>query len=124
MAKSIIDKCNAIAQQLGVKQRQTYTRVSKQLVRDTFNPKHPKRGAVKAKKAGRKLKTIAGRLIRELERELQADQLAQQQERIDLLKQIIRQKRGDKNKIYRIHKPFTSCIAKGKAHKQYGLEIN
>lgn len=118
LAKSIIDKCNAIAQQLGLKQRQTYTRVSKQLVRDTFNPKHPKR-AVKAKKAGRKLKTIAGRLIRELERELNANQLAQHQELIDLFKQIIRQKRGDKNKIYSIHKPFTSCIAKGKAHKQY-----
>jgi IS5 family transposase len=58
---------NAIAQQLGLKQRPTYTRVSKQLVRDTFNPKYPKR-TVKAKKAGRKLKTIAGRLIRELER--------------------------------------------------------
>ena len=118
LAKSIIDKCNSIAQQQGLKQRQTYTRVSKQLVRDTFNPKHPKR-AVKAKKAERKLKTIAGRLIRELKRELNANQLAQHQELLDLFKQIIGQKRGDKNKIYSIHKPFTSCIAKGKAHKQY-----
>ena len=118
LAKSIIDKCNVIAQQLGIKQRQTYTRVSKQLVRETFNPKHPKRAA-KAKRAGRKIKTIAGRLIRELERELSADQLTQQQELLNLFKQIISQKRGDKNKIYSIHKPFTSCIAKGKAHKQY-----
>ena len=28
-------------------------------------------------------------------------------------------KRTDKDKIYSLHKPFTACIAKGKAHKQY-----
>ena len=32
---------------------------------------------------------------------------------------MLAQKRSDKNKIYSLHKPFTSCIAKGKAHKQY-----
>ena len=32
---------------------------------------------------------------------------------------VLAQKRTDKNKIYSLHKPFTSCIAKGKAHKQY-----
>lgn len=118
LAKRIIDKCNDLAKQTGVNQRQSYTRVSQQLVRNTFNPKHPKR-AVKARKAGKKLKTIAGRLIRELERELTLNQLAQHQKELDFYRQIINQKRTDKNKIYSIHKPFTSCIAKGKAHKQY-----
>ena len=32
---------------------------------------------------------------------------------------VLNQKRTDKDKIYSIHKPFTACIAKGKAHKQY-----
>lgn len=118
LAKRVIDKCNDLARQTGVNQRQSYTRVSKQLVRDTFNPKHPKR-AVKAKRAGKKLTTIAGRLIRELERELTLIQLEQHQQELDFYRQIINQKRTDKNKIYSIHKPFTSCIAKGKAHKQY-----
>ncbi len=118
LAKRVIDKCNDLAKQTGINQRQSYTRVSKQLVRNTFNPKHPKR-AVKAKKAGKKLKTIAGRLIRELERELTPDQLAQHQKELDFYRQIINQQRTDKNKIYSVHKPFTSCIAKGKAHKQY-----
>lgn len=118
LAKRVIDKCNGLAQHTGVDQRQTYTRVSKQLVRDTFNPKHPKR-AMKARKASKKLKTIAGRLIRELERELNPEQLELHQQELDFYKQIINQKRTDKNKIYSIHKPFTSCIAKGKAHKQY-----
>lgn len=118
LAKRVIDKCNALAQRTGLDQRQSYTRVSKQLVRDTFNSKHPKR-AVKARKASKKLKTIAGRLIRELERELTPEQLIQHQEALDFYKQILNQKRTDKNKIYSINKPFTSCIAKGKAHKQY-----
>lgn len=118
LAKRIIDKCNQLADCTGVNQRQSYTRVSKQLVRDTFNPKHPKR-VVKARKAGKKLKTIAGRLIRELERELPPQQLILHQDTLNFYKQIINQKRTDKNKVYSIHKPFTSCIAKGKAHKQY-----
>lgn len=118
LAKKVIDKCNAVAKQAGIEQRQSYTRVSKQLVRDTFNSKHPKR-AKKARKAGKKLKIIAGRLIRELERELNPDQLALHQSSLNLYKQIIQQKLRDKNKIYSIHKPFTCCIAKGKAHKQY-----
>jgi len=118
LAKRVIDKCNTLAKQTGVAQRQSYTRVSKQLVRDTFNGKHPKR-AKKARKAGKKLRTIAGRLIRELERGLSLKSLALNQESLNLYKQIIQQRRTDKNKIYSIHKPFTSCIAKGKAHKQY-----
>lgn len=74
LAKRIIDKCNQLAEQTGVNQRQSYARVSKQLLRDTFNSKHPKR-LVKARKAVKKLKTIAGRLIRELHRELSLEHL-------------------------------------------------
>lgn len=70
-------------------------------------------------KADRKLKTIAGRLLRELYRELPKDKLTNYEEELTLYHQILAQKRGDKNKIYSIHKPFTACIAKGKAHKQY-----
>ena len=118
LAKKIIDRCNEIAKQENVDQRQSYVRKSKELLRDTYNPTHPKRRK-KAKKADRKLKTIAGRLIRELERNLNSDRLAVYQSELDLFKQILAQKRSDKNKIYSLHKPFTSCIAKGKAHKPY-----
>ena len=118
LAKKIIDKCNAIAEKQNTEQRQTYVRTSKQLLRDTYNPKHPKR-AKKAKKAVQKLKTISGRLIRELERELPQRVLLYYQDELDFYKRVLAQKTMDKNKIYSLHKPFTSCIAKGKAHKQY-----
>jgi len=118
LAKKVIDHCNKIAVKNDIKQRQTYSRVSKQLLRDTYNPKHPKR-AKKAKQASRKLNTYAGRLIRELERELTEDQLAIHKGKLDLYTRVINQKKTDKNKVYSLHKPFTACIAKGKAHKQY-----
>jgi len=58
-------------------------------------------------------------LIRELERNFNEQQRAFYQPTMDLYTKVVNQKRGDKNKIYSIHKPFTQCIAKGKAHKQY-----
>src|SRR5690606_38105023 len=36
-----------------------------------------------------------------------------------LYTKVVTQKRNDADKIYSIHKPFTRCIAKGKAHSQY-----
>lgn len=118
LAKKVIDKCNQIAEKEGVRQRQSYRRTTKQLVRDTYNGKHPKR-AKKARKAQKKLRTIAGRLIRELERKLSAEKRAAYREDLAFYKKVLAQKRGDKNKIYSLHKRHTACIAKGKAGKPY-----
>lgn len=118
LAKKIIDKCNAIAQREHLNQRQTYTRTSKQLLRETHNPTHPKRYR-KAKRSVKKLRTIAGRLVRELERTLPKDAINTYQAELNLYAAVLAQKRTDKNKIYSLHKPFAACIAKGKAHKHY-----
>ena len=118
LAKKIIDKLNKIAQKENVNQRQTYKRVSKQLLRDTHNASYPKR-AKKAKKAAKKLNTIAGRLLRELDRKLDKKHFEKYAQEFEKYFKILNQKRKDKNKIYSIHKPFTACIAKGKAHRQY-----
>lgn len=88
------------------------------MVRETHNRTHPKRRK-KAKKADAKLKMIAGRLLRELERNLPEKKLAQHQEKLALYWTVLNQKRTAKDKIYSLHKPFTACIAKGKAHKKY-----
>ena len=77
LAKKVIDHCNAIAKAEDVVQRQSYVRVSKQLVRDPYHAWHPKRRkkAAKSVKSVKKLETIAGRLLRELERKLPQDKL-------------------------------------------------
>lgn len=118
LCKKVIDYCNKIAEKEGIKQRQSYTRISKQLVRNTYNGKHPKR-AKTARKSQKSLKTIASRLIRELERSFTTEQQEFYRERLLRYTKVVTQKRDDTDKIYSIHKPFTRCIAKGKAHKQY-----
>lgn len=118
LCKKVIDYCNKIAENVGIKQRQRYTKVSKQLVRNTYNGKHPKRAKL-ARKSQRQLKTIAMRLIRELERNFTAEQQEFYRESMELYTKAVTQKRNDTDKVYSLHKPFTRCIAKGKAHKQY-----
>lgn len=114
----IIGKCNAIAKEQGVKQRQTYTETSKALMRETHNAKHPRRRKTAAK-ATRKLGTIAGRLVRELERGLSDRMTDELREVLDLLNRALLRDRNQKDKVYSLYKPHTACIAKGKAHQMY-----
>ena len=114
----VIQQVNKIAKQEKLSQRQTYTRTIKKLLIKQRFAHHPKRKK-EARAALRKLRTIAGRLVRELERNL--NQILQEQYAQELinLKKVVTQKRLDKNKIYSLHEPETACIAKGKAHKKF-----
>ncbi len=49
----------------------------------------------------------------ELERGL-SEALGTQREDLEMFKKVLNQQRGDKNKIYSLHKSYTACIAKGK----------
>lgn len=118
LCKKVIDKCNKIAEKEGVNQRQRYTRESKQLLRDTYNGKHPKR-AKQARKAKKRLKTIANTQLRELKRKMSEEQKKLYNNDIELYERAVNQQKNDKDKVYSLHKPFTRCIAKGKPHKQY-----
>ena len=118
MCKKVIDKCNKIAEKEGIKQRQRYTRESKQLLRDTYNGKHPRR-VKRAKKAIKRLKTIANAQLCELNRKMSEEQVKKYAKDFELYNKAVNQKINDTDKIYSLNKPFTRCIAKGKAHKQY-----
>jgi IS5 family transposase len=76
---------------------------------------HPKNKG-RARKAERKVKTIAGRLVRELERKLPP---GLHQDTLELFKKVLLQKKSDSNKIYSLHEPHTQCMTKGKEHKKY-----
>ncbi|WKN42773.1 IS5 family transposase [Tunicatimonas pelagia] len=118
LQKKIIEKCRAIAKQEGIQLRQSYRRTLKALMLAQRNSKHPKRRK-KASAARRKIKTIAGRLVRELNRKLTAPVKAYYQEQLALFERVLNQKRHDKNKVYSLHAPEVCCIAKGKEHKPY-----
>jgi len=116
--KRIIDKVNKIAKSERIELRQTYTRTLKQLMIDQRFHYHPKRRK-KAKAALRKIKTIAGRQIRDIQRQFDHSQTEKYKELFAIFNQIISQKRTDKNKVYSIHEPKVSCIAKGKEAKKF-----
>jgi IS5 family transposase len=118
LCKKVIDKCNKIADCEGIIQRQKFKKESKQLVRDTYNGHHPKRKK-QARKAKKRLKTIANHQLRELARKMTEDQRSRYAKDFALYGRAVNQQKNDKDKVYSLHKPFTKCIAKGKAHKAY-----
>ncbi|MHB8603601.1 MAG: IS5 family transposase, partial [Nitrosotalea sp.] len=113
--RKIIKKCISIAQREGIELRQTYSRTLKKLLREQRFRNHAKNKG-RAKKADRKVKTIAGRLVRDIERKLPPNQ---HQDMLALFKRIIAQTKSDSHKIYSIHEPHVQCISKGKEHKKY-----
>ncbi|MCT4643671.1 MAG: IS5 family transposase [Carboxylicivirga sp.] len=116
--KRIIEKINQIAKQEGISLRQTYTRTLKQLMIDQRFHNHPKRRK-KARAALRKIKTIAGRQVRDIERQLDPEQKMKYEGLLVILNKILIQQKGDQNKIYSIHEPEVNCIAKGKEAKKF-----
>ena len=114
--RKIIKKCLAIAKKERLPVRQSYTRTLKKLGIDQRFRNHP-RNKSKARKADKKVRTIAGRLVRELERNLKPGSIYRAD--LELYKQVLAQKRTSKNKIYSLHEPETQCISKGKEHKKY-----
>jgi len=114
----IVARCLKIAKKESIVLRQSYRRTVKKLLLLQRWNRHPK-NYKKALKAQRKLKTIAGRLIRELYRKLSKEGLEKYRTDLELFEQILNQKRMDKNKLYSLHEPHVYCMSKGKAHKKY-----
>ena len=114
--KKIVNKVLDIVHKLRLPLRQSYTFVLKHIYRDQRFRNHPK-NRNKTIKADRKLRTIAGWLVRGLRRNLgdshNYDKL------LGIFEAILLQKRNSQKKIYSIHEPEVQCISKGKEHKKY-----
>ena len=105
LAIKMINRLNKLAKYQGVKQRRTYVKEVKNCRLSIRHFRHVKKRA-KAKKALTRLKIIANKLIRELQRKLPQHTLLETHQK-------------DKHKIYALHEPNVYVIAKGKDHKQY-----
>ena len=68
-------------------------------------------------KANRKVKTIAGRLVCELERKFPQEHTHGLH--LDLFRKALQQQPNDRQKICSLHEPQVVCISKGKEHKKY-----
>ena len=114
--KKIIRNVLKIAHDKSLALRQSYTRTLKGIYRSQRFRNHPK-NRKKALKADRKLKTIAGRLVRELERNLGGRNGYEKM--FELYYRVLAQNRKSRNKVYSLHEPDVVCISKGKEHKKY-----
>lgn len=117
-AITIINRLNKLAKANGIKQRRTYVKEVKSLRLACRNFNHPKRRKA-ARKALKRLRVIAFKLMRELQRRLSPAVLTAQEANFALYTKVLTQQPKDKNKIYSLHEPQVYCVGKGKDHKPY-----
>ena len=105
--------------------RQSYVRVGPRLLFKNNRYGHA-RQLRRQRRTTAKLKTVLGRVYRDIERQLakqpESTQAAFTAE-MALTKRLLDQLRHDKNKLYALHAPEVECIAKGKAHKRYEFGV-
>lgn len=109
-----------LAKKKGIQLRQSYIRVAKKLLVTSGRYQHAKQMR-RATKTIKKLKTLLGRIIRDIGRKTINDEELQQLFYLPLAKaqRILSQQRHDKNKLYSWHASEVECIGKGKADKPY-----
>jgi len=105
------------AERSGIVLRQNYNRVSKHALLMQSRYAHA-RQMKRANKETRRLKTILGRVIRDIERK-RPNPSIKLGKLMDISRRIFQQEKKDKKKIYSVHEPHVECICKGKAHKKY-----
>lgn len=116
--KKIIKNCWKIADEFQIILRRSYKRVFKELsYQQRF--KNNSRGRKQARKANKRIRTIAGVLVRELGRKLSLDGLSANIDKLKLYYKVIKQEKSDSGKIYSLHEPDVKCYTKGKAHKKF-----
>ena len=105
------------AKKQGIRLRQNYNRVSKKLLHQQSRYAHA-RQMKRARKCTSKLRTILGRVIRDIERKCpEPDESLTSL--LEVSTRIFTQQREDSHKVYSVHEPEVACISKGKAHKRY-----
>ena len=114
-----------LAKAHGVPLRQSYVRLGPRLLFKN-NRYGYARQTRRMRRTTAKLKTVLGRVVRDIERQLahQPEPVrATFAEPLALSKRLIAQQRQDKNKLYAMHAPEVECIAKGKVPKRYEFGV-
>ena len=115
-------KLVGLAREAGLGLRQSYSRLAPRLAGQVGRYAHA-RQFKRMRKALRRLKGYTGRVLRDIERQLdkvpEGRLKARLEEMIALVNRLLAQKPKDKKKLYSLHEPAVDCISKGKAHKRY-----
>jgi transposase, IS5 family len=116
--RKIILRCWKLANEQGIQLRRRYSKeVRKHLISQRLR-KNPKKRKL-ADRGKRRLRTIAGILLRELERKLPSEIKETHKENFAIYRRVLRQNPKDSQKIYSLHESHVYCMSKGKEHKKY-----
>jgi IS5 family transposase len=118
LAHRIIRRCWKLADRHGVKLRRRYRKAVRHCLMARRWRRDPRKRKA-AHRALRKMRVLAGRLMRELERKLPEEVHQLQRGNFVLYRRVLAQRPPDRDKIYSLHEPQVYCVAKGKEHKQY-----
>src|SRR6056297_1977128 len=116
-----------LAREAGLSLRQSYARLAPRLAGQVGRYAHA-RQFKRMRKGLRRLKGYTGRVMRDIQRQLEAVTDTALRERIEgeiaLALRLQRQKPKDKRKLYALHEPDVDCISKGKARVRYEFGLN
>ena len=112
----------------GFKLRQNYNREAPHLARQMGRYAHAK-WYKRMKKALSKLRSRIGRVMRDVEGQLESvadTRRSALQELIGRTRRILSQKQKDRNKLYALHAPEVECLVKGKARTpdEFGVKVS
>lgn len=119
-----------LVKRMGIDLRQSYERVSKQALAKNGRYAHARQFR-RARREQKRLRTMLGRVIRDIERKMAArgatdeagTELPRLQRLLGIARRIYAQQRQDKRKVYSVHAPEVKYIAKGKAHRPYEFGV-
>ncbi|WP_347987885.1 IS5 family transposase [Methylomonas sp. AM2-LC] len=114
-----------LAEQHEISLRQNYNRKAPYLLLMANRYSHAKQMKRKRKML-KQLKTLVGRVYRDIDRQLldQSDAVKLVfKDTLEKTQRILTQQTQDKNKLYSFHAPEVECIAKGKVHKKYEFGV-
>jgi hypothetical protein len=116
LAAKIVKAGVKLARRNNLALRQSYVRTLPKLLL-AQRGRRSKNGALRAKKVTRKLKTIAWRVVNQLDHSLPPE--SDDRRRLSIPTRVLSQKRKDSKNIYSLHEPHVYCLSKGKEHKRY-----
>ena len=116
--RRIAERLIALAAAERITLRRSYRRVIRTQVMQLRTSNFPK-AKKQAKRAERRLRTIAGSLLRDVSRKLSPEGAERHYELLDLMERILTQGQGGPDHVYSLHEPQTRCIARGKDNAQF-----
>ena len=114
-----------LAKKHGLKLRQGYPKVGKLALMKHQRYAHAKQFK-RARRELRRLKTVLGRVIRDIDRQVRNNPSLNAifRPKLFLAQRVHDQQRGQRGrKVYSIHAPEVECIGKGKAHRPYEFGV-